>query len=203
MQLCGTLCSLSEIPPSLRRQSRHPLTQVHLHTLFAKMYPGFGPLRWAKVLWVLVLWLMARLPCLRPAAPSFVNAVRYNSCLLFTTATHPILAPAVIQPSMSIGPAIHMIEGQDQGHQSDAPTSTVPLQNEPVQLLSPSPDLKSTTSRAGRRGRHSSALDQLGKEPETCEERSESESEIDDSPTGMYVPAFIHDKARGLRRRTK
>jgi len=157
------------------------------------MYPGLGLLQWIKALWVLT-----RLPYSRLIALPFVNIVRCVMFLSSTTATHLVLAPAVIQPGISVGLPIRMAEGESQGHQSDALASTVSLHNEPIQ-----PPLKSTTLSAGRRGRHSNALDQLGRELDTHDDKLESDSETDDSTTGMYIPAVIHDKARGLRRRTK
>jgi len=120
--------------------------------------------------------------------------MQYTNFLLCTASTHPTLAPAVVQPRISSDD-----RGEYQGCQSDAPAPTV-LHNEPAQPLS---DLKSTVSRSSRRGRHSSALNQLGKKLDTYEEKPESGSETDDSTTGMYIPAVIHDKARALRRRTK
>jgi len=136
-----------------------------------------------------------------------MNAVRYTNLLLSTIATQAILAPAVVQPSTSVEPAVRMVEGvegvegEDQGYQSDASSSTMSLRDQLEQPLSPYSDLQSTTSTStSRRGRHSSAIDKgldpYGKGPAP-------DSETDDSPTGMYIPVVIHDKTRGLRRRTK
>lgn len=129
-----------------------------------------------------------------------MNAVRYTDRLLSTIATQPILAPAVVQPRTSIEPAVRIVEGAeggDQDYQSDASSSTVSLFSQPARPLSPYSDLKPTST---RRGRHSSAID---KELDTYGKRPLSDSETDDSPTGMYIPVVIHDKARGFRRRTK
>lgn len=140
---------------------------------------------------------------LRPTTLSSMNAVRYTDRLLSTIATQPTLAPAVAQPKTPIELAVHMVEGaegEDQDYQSDASSSTVSLFSQPARPLSLYSDLKPTSTSKTRRGRHSSAIDQ---ELDTYRKRPSSDSETDDSPTGMYIPVVIHDKARGFRRRTK
>ena len=91
-------------------------------------------------------------------------------------------------------------EGEGRDYQSDASSSTVSLHNQPAQPLSLYSSLKSTSTSTSRRGRYSSAID---KELDTYENKPASDSETEDSPIGMYIPVVIHDKARGLRRRTK